>query len=454
MGLFICLRLLNYVIYTIFYGTLTLFLIHQIGLSESTALLLAGGFIGLNYGCSILGGTLLEWVHDLRIPLVLGVFLHYLGTLLFFKYGMVLIGLSVFILGSLTFDSSFFLALTRLYQAQLSLLQKAFYLNYLGMNIGGIIGFTLGGFMQQSDSVHFIIIANLLVLILSLLLLLCRWKFLALLKEFSTQNHFTRIYQVTLYPLLLLTAFVLIFNLLKFQAWVSIMVIGLWILAYLITWILLFAYKKIKTNPGYARFLILSLAYLLFWSIYFLIPTLMTLFLNYNVNLTFYRFVFSPAWFINIMCLVVIIGVLTTLPVFKTKALNIDRHFAYGFILQILALLILITGLLFAGSHKVSLLWAIIYFVVQALAELALAPIASSSVGQLIAKRFQPFFMGFWLSTSGVAVMIASKIAQHVVGQLQANLVDNIVYLHLFIILTLVSALGLVLLALKHYVLQ
>jgi dipeptide/tripeptide permease len=90
MGLFICLRFLDYIAYTVFYGTLTLFLIHGEGMSSSTAFMIMGGFIGLNYGCSLLGGALLEWVSDLRLPIFFGITLHFLGVLLFFKFGMIL----------------------------------------------------------------------------------------------------------------------------------------------------------------------------------------------------------------------------------------------------------------------------------------------------------------------------------------------------------------------------
>lgn len=451
MGLFICLRFLDYITYTVFYGTLTLFLIHGEGMSSSMALMIMGGFIGLNYGCSLLGGALLEWVSDLRLPLFFGVTLHFLGVLVFFKFGMIFLGLSLFVMGSLAFESSFFLVLTRLYQNNLARLQKAFYFNYLAINIGGLIGFTLGGFMQQSNSTHFVVIASIAAFACSFTILCARFTFIATTK--TAIATFTSLYQFVLYPLLLLLAGGVIFTLFKFVSLVSSLVMGLWLITYLSIWGVLFLKQRCKRYPAYVHFLVLTLAYLLFWSVYFVIPTLMALFLNSNVDLHFYHFEFSPAWFINIMCLVVIAGILRTVGVFNRHALNLERHFALGFVLQTLALMVLSAGIFVSGGHQVALLWAVLYFVIQALAEFALAPIAFSSVGQMIAPKFQPFFTGVWLSTLGVSVLIASKISEILAPKLHSTVADNSMYMHLFMYLGAVSLIGLLLVGFKHYVL-
>ncbi len=451
MGLFICLRFLDYITYTVFYGTLTLFLIHGEGMASSMALMLMGGFIGLNYGCSLLGGALLEWVSDLRLPLFFGVTLHFLGVLVFFKFGMILLGLSLFVLGSLTFESSFFLLLTRLYQNNLATLQKAFYFNYLAMNVGGLIGFTLGGLMQQSNSTHFVIIASIGAFACSFMILCARFKFIATAKTATAA--FTSVYQFVLYPLLLVLAGGLIFTLFTFVSLVSGLIMGVWLIAYLSIWGVLLLKQRYKRYPAYPHFLVLTLAYLFFWSVYFLIPTLMALFLSSNVDLHFYHLEFSPAWFINIMCLVVIIGILRTVRVFNQHALNIEKQFALGFVLQVIALMVLCTGIFVAGQHQIALFWAVLYFVIQALAEFALAPIAFSSVGQMIAPKFQPLFTGVWLSTLGVSVLIASKISEILAPHLHGNVADNATYMYLFMSLAVVSVVGLFLVGVKHYVL-
>jgi dipeptide/tripeptide permease len=333
----------------------------------------------------------------------------------------------------------------------LATLQKAFYFNYLAMNVGGLIGFTLGGLMQQNNSTHFVVLATIVAFTLSLMILCARFKFIATAKTATTA--WTSVYQFVLYPLLLLIAGSLIFTLFKFVSLVSSLVMGLWLLVYFSIWAVLLMKQRYKRYPAYSHFLVLTLAYLLFWSVYFLIPTLMALFLSSNVDLHFYTIEFSPAWFINIMCLVVIVGVLRTVRVFSKHALNIERQFALGFALQIIALMVLCMGIFIAAGHQIALFWAVLYFIIQALAELALAPIAFSSVGQMIAPKLQPFFTGVWLSTLGVSVLIASKLSETVAPHLYGNVSDNGTYMYLFLCLVALSFIGLFLVGVKHYVL-
>lgn len=73
--------------------------------------------------------------------------------------------------------------------------------------------------------------------------------------------------------------------------------------------LLLFLYDNCKDNlKNGLIFFVLAIACLLFWSLYFLIPTGLTLFANYNIDRNFFGYVIPPAWLPNINSVLIIFG--------------------------------------------------------------------------------------------------------------------------------------------------
>ncbi len=432
----VLLRLFSFVGYCVFYSTLTLFLLST-GLDKSTVVLYTSSFLALNYFVTLVGGWFLPWIYDYKkLFIVAGIF-YLLGAYLFFISHVFILGLSLFVMGSLLFDSTFILVVTRLFEHNKPLLQKGLFMGYLGMNLAGLIGFGLAGWFQKTGANWPIVMVLLLCFCGIVLTLASTWKTWPVNPAVLKRSLWLR--AAMLLPFLLTGC--ILYGLFSFQVFIQPLVVSIWVLVFVGLVIL-----SLKNNPesaGMRQFLQLVLIYLIFISIYYLIPTLILLFVAHNVTNELFGFEMTPAWFLNIMCIVVIFGMFWNAHRVTKRPFNLYRQFRLGMLLTAAAALSLFLGVEDAGNALIPLGFIVAYFVLQSIGEVAIAPISYSTVAEYIAiKHHHPYFIGFWLATYSIGMINSGLISAKIVPHLSLSLQDNRSYAWLFLGMTGCALLG------------
>jgi len=431
------LRLFSFVAYCIFYSTLTLFLLNQ-GMDKSVVVLYTASFLALHYFVTIIGGTFLRFVYDYRKLLIYSGILYFASAILFYAEHLTLLGLSAFVMGSLFFDSTYILLITRLFSNNKTLLQRGFFLGYLGMNLGGLIGFGLGGWLQKTGDTTPILLALLFCLVGTVLILVLTWRKWPLNDIMRGKSPWIR--------LALFFSYIgiagLVYLLFHFQQIIDFVVIGAWWLIFIILSFIGFS-GHTPERIGLRRLLQFVFIFMLFISLYYLIPTLIPFFLAQNVNSVLGGVYIPPAWFFNTMCVVVILAIFWNYKRVGKRTFDLYRQFRLGMILSFIAFGFLCVGAFMAGEHLIAATFALAYFIIQSLAEAAIAPISFTTVSEyILIEKHQPYYIGFWLSTYSVGMINAGVVSSKIVPHLTLTLTDNSFYAEFFAGAMLLALLG------------
>lgn len=407
-------RVFSSIGFGLLYSSLALYLIKNLHLSESFAMAFTGIFIALHYSLATLSGIVLgRWISYIN-ALILGNLLQMLSLPLIYEYhSMLFWGCSLFLLGSLSSSAAINMIITERFEPKDQRRERIFMWNYAGMNLGNILGFSIAGYFQLlNDFKNVSHIAIGLMLISFILCLVYKKKLADIHSDYT--NCTTRIKRVNF--LKLLGCLILLGILIKSVLFYSIETSTILIIVLTIAFIgfLTFNFIRAQDKTDALIFIALAISYLLFWSLYFLIPTGLTIFVSYNTSGHLFGFVTPPAWLPNINSIIIIVGA----PLIGLLFKKLDAHgwtpihkFIVGLLYLSIAFIPLDVGIFLSHLQLVNLAWVALCYVLLSLSELFIAPVGFASVGQYVDRKLQSLMTGLWIGILGFGGLIASKLS-------------------------------------------
>lgn len=425
--------------YGILYSSLSLYLTEALGFSILSSNSLVGIFISFNFLLHLfagyIGGKLVSnktlLATSLTSQLVGGFFIAYMPI----EY--LKIGLCFYLIGCGFGTTCLNCLLAQLFEKDNpEKREKGFFLNYAALNLGFFLSFLTSGYFYSFNEFKILFQVGFGFNFISLIIFV-------IFKSNFQQNKVDLHIPPTLYinflkaiPLILVFAsLVLGFY---FEVFTNISVISITLLSLLYIAIKAKTFEKTKKYHIYC-FLIYVLAAIIFWTLYFIGPMGFVFFLKNNVHHEVLGYRISPQWFMNLDTILIIIGapLLTYLfQYLRRKSINISISIKFSFALLMIASswLILLAGIKHANhSGLIGVGWVVIYYVLQSIGELLIAPVGYAMVGKLAPESLQGVMMGTWLMICGVASVLSHYISNAMaVASTIDPTVTNINYLLVF----------------------
>jgi dipeptide/tripeptide permease len=164
--------------FAVFYSGLSLFLTQKTSYSKESAAIITGLFLSFNYFLPLIGGMIANRIISLKLLYCLGTLFSFIGCL-FLAYNIDLyIGLSLFLMNSLVTNVCLNMFITKLYDNNQVIERRVTFIwNYVGMNLGFLIGYFFTGYSSIANNYFGLFIAMAIILIVSL------WLTLVFIKE-------------------------------------------------------------------------------------------------------------------------------------------------------------------------------------------------------------------------------------------------------------------------------
>ena len=231
------------------------------------------------------------------------------------------------------------------------------------------------------------------------------------------------------------------------------------VLAFLVAGGLILSTRK-QNRSGRLKifsFLILCILSIAFWALYMLVPSFLTIFIAENINRNIFGFVLPPSCYYALDAFfVILLGFFFSwfwhYCAERKKDISLPAKFASSLLAIGLAYLILVIGITFANhnTHLVSSLWIVLAYILIAIGELLISPIALAMVGVLMPKGQEGLGMGIWQAFIGFSAIISGFLANLVNTPRQGDpILTNPLYLDAFLKMGLVTlAIGIIILLL------
>lgn len=441
-------QLVSTLSFSVLYSTLVLYMEGKLGVPVSTSHGIMGIFVAFNYGLHLLGGL---WGGRLlsnralfcvgMVSKTIGCFLLALGDASLLYYG-----LAAFLTGSGLNVTCLNCMLTQRFTPEDTRRETAFILNYVGMNIGFFVGFSLSGVFQLTQNYERLFLLSSLGNLLALVLCLYCWGQLADQGTFFAQKNKAARKKANLLGMVMILALPFILSQLLHNAdWARklVLITGLAMIGLII-------YKAKQQPTKIAQDKMLAFAALMvvgtiFWMLHHIGPMGLTVFIDHNVQREYGGLIIPPQWFRNINTLSIVIGgPLLGLMLSKMRArgvqVNIPTQFALALLSIGVAFVILPIGIAYASNTgMVDVSWIVLCYVLQSVGELLISPIGHAMIGYLAPTSLQGMMMGMWMLTSGIGGTLSSYSSSWMIaGQdTVAPLATNSGYSHVFLILGL-----------------
>ncbi len=399
----------------ILYASLSLYLIQNLHLNDGFAISMMGIFIALHYALALVSGFVVgRWVSYIH-SLILGVILQG-GSFAFIYHDVATLfwGVSLFLVGSLFSATSVNMMITERFDAHDHGRERVFMWNYAGINLGNVIGFSLAGYFQLIRNFTSMGAIAMGLMAIALILGVIYKRKLADIHSIYAGLSRAQKGLNTLKLLIMLFGFIWVTRALLMYSVITSTFILIFLSLFLV---LSLAYYFIKADSKRQAltFIVLAVSYALFWSLYFLIPTGLTLFANDNTNRELFHFMIPPAWFPNINSLLIILGAPLLGLLFKKvdpqQILTAVHKFSMGLLFMSVAFLLLVIGIVLAQGQLVGLIWLVLTYVFLSFAELFIAPVGFATVGKYVSRQQQSLMTGLWLSLLGFGGLFASKLS-------------------------------------------
>ncbi|THB83759.1 dipeptide/tripeptide permease DtpA [Pantoea allii] len=402
-----------------FYGLqaiMAVYLVKQLGLSESDSITLFSSFSALVYGLVAIGGWLGDKVLGTKRVIVLGVLVLALGYALVAFSGhnvsIVYIGMATIAVGSGLFKANPSSLLSTCYDKDDPRLDGAFTMFYMSINIGSLFSMMLTPWLAAKYGYSVAFSLCVIGLIITLFnFLFCK----RMVRDYGSKPDFAPL-QVGKLLMTLVGVVVLI----ALANWMlHHQVIARLVLAVIALGIVLVFAKEAFALQGAARrkmivaFLLMVEA-ILFFVLYMQMPTSLNFFAIRNVEHTIFGITFAPEQFqaLNPFWIMLASPLLAALYNKLGDKLPMPHKFAFGMVLCSAAFLVLPVGAKFASDAGiVSVNWLILSYALQSIGELMISGLGLAMVAQLVPQRLMGFIMGSWFLTTAGAAVIAGKVA-------------------------------------------
>lgn len=421
--------------YAILYSTLSLYFNEVIKLSKNQSNCIVGMFIASNFLLHLFAGYLGgRWFNNKQL-LLIALCSQCIGSI-FLQYNYLYIGLSFFLIGcgfSITCLNC--LLTEQLTNSQRS--EQAFFLNYAALNFGSFLGFLVSGYFYSSHNYNFLFQINSSASFLALLLLLLLSQNIETSMAPSNIKKFTTNFLIGISITTLLFLFVLLGF--YFENTIDNIII---ITSFIVVSYIVIQAKRSKDNSEKNKlyiFLIFLVSAVFFWTLYFIGPMALIFFLKNNVRNTLWGYEIPPQWFMNFDTLMIIIFSPILAHFFrrlnkKGSTISISKKFSFALLAISLSYLLMSLGIKRADeSGLVSLNWIFLYYILQSLGELLIAPTGYAMIGQLAPLHLQGIMMGTWMMVCGLSTIFSYHISNAMTIENTNNpLITNNDYLLVF----------------------
>lgn len=436
-------RLLSALPFAIFYSSLELYLL-SINFHNSTALV--GSVLALSFGLSLLGGYLGGRFLSYKSLFLTSILFQAIGCFVFATHNheFILWLSSLFLLGSIGNTVSLNMMLTQLFKPNEHDREKAFFVLYMCLNLGYLIGYSLAGYFANINQYAWLPFIILCTSCSAALVIFIFWKKLDSIGIVKKQSFSVKL------VLIFAGSFILLRLLLEHPYITNSTLVLLWLV--LITFMYIYMYKKqFKNRVEVNLFYLLLFSALVFWSVYLLAPMALMVFLKSYVNLKIGSLVIAPQWIQNINTVIIIAGsIWFSFNIKNNSAGYLKRQFAKGMLLMSAGFFVLILGIIFnSGDKPISIVWIILSYILQSWGELFIGPIGYSLVGKFVPESYQSIMTGIWATVLGVASAIASFLSSSVVSTNHQFTMSLSKFNYLFVMMSVITILVSILLFYK-----
>lgn len=435
-----------YAFFTLSFGglnsLLVLYITNDLHQSQHFAYGIFGGFNAVIWTLPILGGYLATKL-GYRIVTVVGLLLCIIGAFVLSvnQLSLLYVALGIYAIGYGLATPACFSMVGFLYAKDDHRRESAYTLFYLLFNFGFLLSVALSGYIATYVSYHVAFIAIGLAMSASTIVFI---SCVRLIKPYPGRSfHGTVPYKKSVIPFILAIAFGTTFSALLLEH----ITVTNWIMvASVVGSIILILAMALKQRERLARtkliaFIMLAILSLAFWTLYSAEPSLLTLFIEHNVDRNFAGTVIPASSYYSLDSLYVIIfGValswLWHYLARHRKDLALPTKFVGSIIIVGMGFLVfyLATKMANPVTHLTNQAWIVIAYAFLAFAELLIAPIGMSMVGRLSPAGHEGLLMGIWTLFLGFSAIISefvgdwAAIDSHV--SLQAS---NLIYAKVFL---------------------
>ncbi|WP_367607393.1 peptide MFS transporter [Legionella sp. W05-934-2] len=436
--------------FSVLYSSLVLYMTNKLGFDKSLSSLIMGVFVAYNYGLHLLGGIFAGRFISNRLLFCLGMAAQLIGCLLLSNTNETFMyyGLAVFLTGSGLNVTCLNCMLTQLFDADDTRRESAFFWNYAGMNFGFLIGFTMSGFFEISQSYGDLFLLSSLGNVFAVIICVFHWsKFQDKGTIWAEKDRPTQIRHGVGVVLFILAMPIVLRHLLYQVVFASVFVLVAAVLMFVILTYVAYQQEDKQIRDKILAFLVLTLMGMVFFTLYGTAPMGLTHFIDHNVDRAFGNSIIPPQWFQNVNTIAIILGgPLLSMAINRArkngKQILLTQQFFLALFLISAGFLILPVGIRFASSLGfVSPSWIVASFLFQSIGELFISPVGYAMVGALIPPSMQGVMMGVWMMTSGVGSTLAGYSSWWMtVGQASSDpIITNTNYSYVFSMLGLIT---------------
>lgn len=400
--------------FAFFFSGLSLFLTQKEMYSKESAAVITGLFLSLNYFLQLVGGIVVNRIISYKNFYSFGSIVSILGCLLLASNMGLKLGFALFLMSSFVTNVCLRMFITRLFnEDQVAERRIAFIWNYVGMNIGFLVGGFLSGYYSILDNYSHLFVIMSVLIATSFLLTVTFIK-----NHKSDHVKRSNLFQFGTTGLIIMGLILIMVTLFNYAAIVANYII---IVSVVMSGLLIYyGFKKSGSHDKvkFLKFVFYSLLAICFWTIYMLTPTAFMQLIDNDVQTQIFGFKIAPQWFFNIDTIIILI--LAPLFAFLLKKRN-DTHknsldsfeyFNLAFIFITAAFIILLVGLYTLNDQNKLPAWSVLgYLSLLTIGEIFISPIGNSLIGELIPETMKGLMTGLWSVNIGIGSLLASMIA-------------------------------------------
>jgi POT family proton-dependent oligopeptide transporter len=397
------------------------------GFDRPTAAAIVGMFAGSVYLAALPGGWLADNVLGQARAMWWGCILIALGHLCIassMELGKPLffVGLGLIVLGTGLFKTCASVMVGRLYAPDDPRRDGGYSIFYMGINLGAVVAPLLTGFLSEQWGWAWGFGAGGLGMLIALLI----YRFAAKATFDHLANDLPPVSSSMMIKILI-TLLMVISAVVGLIATYSAVVLAdgmtyflaATVLIYM-TWLLGFGGLDTNEKKRIVLCLIIFIAGTVFWSANEQQPTALNLFAKDFTDKNIAGFTIPTLWFqsinpISIIVFAPITGALWRYWPSRELSASLGK-FALGMMICAVAfgLMYLASNQILAGQHQVSPFWLITTYVLSAIAELCISPIALAAMTLIAPRRLQGQMMGLWFMSLALGNLIAGLTGGHV----------------------------------------
>lgn len=430
-----------------FYGVqalLVLFMVQQLGFSDTHADFLFAAFGALAYLLPCVGGYIGDKVLGTKrtilvgaITLAVGYFL--LSVPVFHSRSLLMLPLAVIAVGNSLFKANPSSLLSKVYEGTAYNLDSGFTLYYMAINIGSFLSMNLTPILSKYFGWHvafLVCFIGLALAVINFILMRNSVKAYGSAPDLKPLrwDYFT---YVTAFILVLVVACYFLLHYYQVMSWL--LVGGTIVL--LLTYFGVIGKAESHERGGMLLFTILFVQAIVFFVLYFQGPTSLTLFALRNVQHSVLGIPIQPGQFqmLNafwVMAMSPVLAIIYQALSKRGRDISMPSKFSLGMLLAGLAFLAIPVGSLFAHEGVVSGMWLVVAYWLQSTGELLVSALGLAVAARYVPQRFMGFSMGLWFLSISIASILAGKVAS--LASIPKNISHNPVlslpiYNHLFI---------------------